>query len=179
MGGRLAVEMTGQRFGRLLVLCRTGLRSRTALWSCRCDCGQEVSVAGGTLRRGNTLSCGCLKRQRASEVGRRNLAHGEGHGTIEYRTWAAMLCRCTNPDHRQFRHYGGRGIRVCERWHTYANFLADMGRRPSPDLSLDRVDNDGDYEPDNCRWATRKQQMNNRRVSIARFEGQPEIKGRA
>lgn len=119
------------------------------------------------LKAGRTKSCGCYRVDRGKEHGATiNLRHGEasnGRETAEYRTWASMLSRCNNPNHVNYPYYGARGISVCDRWKVYENFLADMGRRPSSKHSIDRRDNDGDYTPDNCRWATGKEQNRNTR----------------
>jgi hypothetical protein len=155
------LEITGQRFGRLAVIGFAKIDGRRrAHWLCRCDCGNEVVVRGQSLRSGDTQSCGCLQQFA-------NLKHGHRRShspSPEYISWCSMLTRCTNPKATGFANWGGRGITVCERWlHSFANFLADMGLKPSPDLSLDRIDNDGNYEPGNCRWATPEEQNNNQR----------------
>jgi len=162
----LPVDLTSQRFGRLLVTQREGSRKGKARWRCRCDCGKECLVTGDVLRRGVSNSCGCLRRELGVQLGKSSGRHGEGrngHETPEYRTWAAMLSRCKNPNHCNYPHYGARGISVCERWHIFENFLADMGRRPSEYHSIDRINNEGNYCVENCRWATATEQNNNKR----------------
>jgi hypothetical protein len=157
-GPRPRLELTGQIFGRYTVIDRaTPTRNRVPRWRCRCECGTVRSVVQHGLVSGATRSCGCLAREL---VGARVLTHGRTH-TPEYESWAQMRHRCSNPNHHAFARYGGRGIRVCARWDSFEIFLADMGQRPSPKHSLDRVDNDGNYEPSNCRWATRLQQSRN------------------
>lgn len=154
-----ALELQGQRFGRLRVIERAGSRRNQSLWRCLCDCGATHVTAGVYLRSGNSSSCGCIRRER-------NLVHGDAcqrARTPEWRIWRGMRQRCRDVSEKN---YGGRGIRVCERWESFANFLADMGRRPSSRHSLDRIDNDGNYEPGNCRWATQKTQTQNTRRSI-------------
>ena len=157
-------DWTGERFGRLVVLWMIPNERRfgSVVWQCRCDCGRSASVASTNLVRGTTKSCGCI----VAEVNKqRSGTHGKKK-TPEYSTWARMKDRCNNPKNDKFKHYGGRGIKVCERWmESFADFLADMGPRPSKDHSIDRRDVNGNYCPENCEWATREQQMRSRRTT--------------
>lgn len=166
LGG--SFDLSGRIFGRLTVLHRNGTGAwGRAKWLCRCSCGNKCIVESRCFNRGITTSCGCARNELIRSHPH-TLRHGEsrpGRRSTEYEAWANMKGRCfckTRPDYRD---YGGRGITVCKRWrHSFEKFLADMGRKPSPRYSLDRYpNNDGNYEPGNCRWAAAAQQAANRR----------------
>lgn len=165
----------GMKFGRLTATEETDPKIRkdrnTTIRRliCRCECGSFVVVAVPDLKSGNTMSCGCHKIEATKQS---NTTHGMsqsvsrgGEATTEYKIWNGMRGRCNLPKHISYKHYGAKGIKVCERWNKFENFFADMGPRPSQKHSLDRIDGDGDYSPENCRWATGKEQFANQRVS--------------
>lgn len=156
------IDMTGKRFGAWLVLHRSDSPINSAYWLCRCECGTVRSVWGSSLRKQKSRNCGCLRNTS-------KLKHGDtinGTATTEYLRWTAAKQRCYNKNDNRFKDYGGRGITMCGEWRTdFSKFLADMGRCPEG-LTLERIDNDKGYSPDNCKWATYHEQRMNQRSSM-------------
>ncbi len=156
------LDLPNKIFGRLRVKDKAGRVNNNMTWNCVCICGREKIVATLRLTSGNVRSCGCLKL----ETQRTNsLTHGLS-ASNEYYAWSAMKKRCQKPTCKKYPYYGGRGIRLCKRWQKFAGFLADMGRRPSDAHTIERIDNDGNYEPSNCRWATMLEQQQNKKNTI-------------
>lgn len=160
--GRIYINMTGQRFGRLVCnkpgkSCKSG-----RYWICTCDCGKQTEALRGNLINGNVSSCGCFGNETRKTNGLKTFRHG--HSIIKsttYTTWEAMRQRCNNPNNDWYHRYGGRGIKICQRWDSFEMFLSDMGERPEG-KTLDRINPDGNYEPSNCQWATPLEQSNNK-----------------
>ena len=153
-------DLTGMEFGRLVVVSRDQNRGRRVAWLCRCECGSTCIARGSDLSMGKHRSCGCLQVDRATRHG--HTSRDTRKISPTYRSWVSMIQRCTNPKATAYHRYGGRGITVCERWlESFDAFLEDMGERPEG-MTLDRRDDDSGYSPDNCRWATRKEQSRNR-----------------
>jgi hypothetical protein len=167
-------DLIGLTFWCLTVVRRAPNRKKQtcALWECRCSCGGTTIVRTVDLVYGHTKSCGCLRARVMRSIGEQRTTHG-ATGTAEHRIWSGIKQRCENPSFRGYKNYGGRGIKICSRWRdSLENFLADMGKRPSARHSIDRIDTNGDYEPDNCRWATMSQQARNRRNNrVLEFAG--------
>lgn len=162
-----AIDMTGLKIGKWTVLSRAPNDTRNkAMWLCKCECGKEIAVSGRSLRTGRSLGCGHdhMEMMR-NALSRKNDSHGKCK-SIEYSSWLSMKSRCLNKNNVRYMDYGGRGIKICERWrNSFKNFHLDMGDRPGLNYSLDRINVNGDYEPENCRWADNVTQRRNRRDS--------------
>ena len=172
------IDLTGNIYTKLTVLARVDNNKHgQSMWLCRCECGNTKIVRQSHILSGNTKSCGCFYKERIHEI---HLKHGHNkkkHTSSTYKSWSELIQRCTNPNNKRYERYMGRGITVCTRWlNSFENFLEDMGERPSKDHSIDRIDNDGNYEPSNCRWTTYKEQNSNQRSNVwMTFNGETKL----
>lgn len=169
-------NLTGKRFTRLLVIDLSHLStSRTIVWKCICDCGTEKHVAGTSLRKGHSKSCGCLRSEMLTTHGMTKPGTNDMRKSV-YRIWNNMVQRCHNPANTGYKYYGERGIKVCDGWRKFSAFYSYIGDRPSLEYSLERIDNDGNYEPGNVKWATKSaQRLNKRKPKLLCFYSTEEI----
>ena len=158
----IAENLVGQVFGRLKVIERVANKGKHTAWRCACECGNVIETLSQRLKNGESRSCGCWMRDNVAQL---STTHGK-HATREYNTWIAMKQRCLNPKSTRYEDYGGRGISVCDRWvDSFQNFYDDLGPKPAPDYSLDRIYVNGNYEPTNCKWSSPLEQASNKRSS--------------
>lgn len=158
-------DLVGRKYGKLTILEKLDARyecanKKSTFWKCQCDCGKIAELPGRLMLSGNTKSCGCYHREF-------KITHGKSRGKSRaYTSWADMKARCLNPNSEVYNYYGGRGILICDEWLKFENFISDMGEPPTPTHTLDRKNTNGNYEPSNCRWATKEEQSNNTRRSL-------------
>lgn len=166
------IDLIGYRSGRLFVIQRVhDQRYYRAHWLCKCDCGGKIIVLAYNLKNGHTQSCGCLQKEKLIKRSTTHGHNGVGKESVEYKRWRGIIQRCTNPNSNNYANYGGRGIYVCQRWKKFENFLEDMGESPNG-YQIDRIDNNGHYCKENCRWVTIQQQARNKRTNhLVRFNG--------
>jgi hypothetical protein len=172
------IDFTGKLYGKLRVISFVERINGVNIWLCKCECGNQKNIRSHNLTSGHTLSCGCYQKQMTSKA---STKHGHCRSkklkTPEFASWVDMRTRCLNPNSNRYNTYGARGIKICDRWlESFENFFADMGAKPTPRHSLDRIDNNGSYEKSNCRWSTNKEQARNRTSNVViTYNGEQKI----
>ena len=175
------IDLVGKKYGRLTVVEFDRLQNHKTYWKCVCDCGLTVIATGNNLRSGNTQSCGCLHREKVAALGKRNASHGESHSnrTRLYTIWCGMRQRCNNPNRTAYKLYGGNGVKLCDEWNDYGAFKTwAVNNGYANNLSIDRIDPNGGYSPENCRWITQSENTarankNHTTRKVIRGEGSP------